>query len=392
MNIAILIPELGGGGAERVAQILGDYYVDRGNRVYYFVGDTDVGQDYPVKGKIIQTGIKSSMNGELRDFQILAKLFFSSCKMRKLKWKYKIDIALSFMEEFNYLNILSRGTEKVIVRVCTILSKRQEELKGLLYRRDVISFFYSRADKVIVMSRYALKDMHGYYGVPIRKLRIIPNAVTDRKQEENGNEWQYGEMAVLCVGRLDPVKQQERIIRAFCCVIQKEKHAKLILLGKGPQLHYLKKLCEKYGISDKVVYTGFVDNVSYYLQHAKVFVMASRVEGFPNSMIEAMAQGVPVVTVDSPGACREIIGGTGKELEDDKFEMCKYGILTPPMPDVRLKPDSPWTGQENVLGEAVLKVLADKDTYERYRRQSLKRAKMFHIDKVIREWDSVMGM
>lgn len=59
MNIAILIQTLGGGGAERVAQIIGDYYVEQGHNVYYFLGDTDIKQVYPVKGQIVNTGIKS---------------------------------------------------------------------------------------------------------------------------------------------------------------------------------------------------------------------------------------------------------------------------------------------------------------------------------------------
>ena len=59
MNIAILIPELGGGGAERVAQILGNYYVKHNNKVYYFLADSTVKQDYPVEGKIIKTNIST---------------------------------------------------------------------------------------------------------------------------------------------------------------------------------------------------------------------------------------------------------------------------------------------------------------------------------------------
>ena len=389
MNIAILIPELGGGGAEHVAKILGDCYVDRGNKVYYFIGDMSVKQDYVVKGQIIQTGIKSCMDDDLSVAQIIVKLFVSAYKIRKLKRKYEIDVALSFMEEFNYLNILSKGREEVIARVCTILSKRKD-LKGFFYKRHIIGFFYSRADKVIVMSGYALKDMYYYYRVPMEKLKKIPNAVLYIGQRENEASWKYGEKAVICVGRLEPVKQQERIIRAFCYVSQKEKDAKLIMLGKGSQLHYLKSLCEKYHIKDRVVYVGFTDKVSYYLQHAKAFVMASKVEGFPNSMIEAMAQGVPVITTDSPGACREILGETERKNVSDKFLMCKYGILTPTMPEEKLKTDSPLERQEIILGEAVLQVLTDKNIYKRYRKQSFERAKIFHIDRVIRKWDDTI--
>ena len=153
MNIAILIPELGGGGAERVAQILGDYYVDRGEKVFYFLQDLNIRQDYPVKGQIIKTRIRSCMEeNDVSDIQRMMRLIRSSLQMRRLKRQYHIDAAISFMEEFNYINVLSKGREKVIARVCTILSTRKE-LNGFLYKKGIVRFFYSRADRVVVMSR-----------------------------------------------------------------------------------------------------------------------------------------------------------------------------------------------------------------------------------------------
>ena len=58
MNIAILIPEMGGGGAERVAKNLGDYYSRRGENVFYFLGDSNTQSLYSMSGEVIQTNIK----------------------------------------------------------------------------------------------------------------------------------------------------------------------------------------------------------------------------------------------------------------------------------------------------------------------------------------------
>ena len=107
MNIAILISSLTGGGAERVSQIVGDYYFEKGENVYYFLMDMSMKQDYDVKGHIIHTGIKSSSENVLYgDIEVLGRLLKSSWEMRKWKKKYKIDIAISFLEEPNYLNII----------------------------------------------------------------------------------------------------------------------------------------------------------------------------------------------------------------------------------------------------------------------------------------------
>ncbi len=389
MNIAILIPELGGGGAERVAQILGNYYVDKGNNVYYFIFDTKTKQEYSVKGKIIHTNIKSCISEEYSDMQKLVKLMISSFKLRKLKSDYAINVSISFMEEFNYLNVLSKGKEKVITRICTILSPR-EDLKGLFYKKGIVRFFYSNADKVVVMSKFALKDMVCHYHVPISKIVKIPNPSNGLVTQEHRETWTLGAKTALCIGRLESVKQQERIIRAFSYVNKRECDARLVILGQGPQLHFLKNLCKKLEMEDSVIFIGFVNNVDFYLEHARAFVMASKVEGFPNSMIEAMNCGVPVITTDSPGACGEIVGKPKNTGNIHSVMLCKYGILTPNMPSEKLKINTQLSKEEVALGQAMLKVLTEDNIYEKYHIQSLKRAEMFTMDKVIKEWDQVI--
>jgi len=388
MNIGILIPELGGGGAERASQILGNYFIEGGNRVFYFLLDTNVKQEYLVRGEIIQTNIKSCMSKDISDIQRLFWLFKSSLQMRRLKHQYHIDVAISFMEEFNYINVLSKGREAVITRVCTILSQRKD-LDGFLYKKAIVHIFYSMADKVIVMSNYALKDMCDYYGLSRKKLIKIPNAVAglDMGKED---KWEYGNKALVCVGRLESVKQHDRIIRAFSYVTDKEKQAKLIVLGKGPNLNYLKRLCARYGLEDKVVFAGFTERITFYLKQARAFVMASKVEGFPNSMIEAMHCGAPVITTDSPGACGEIVGKPVKMGEVNSMVLCRYGILVPAMPDTKLNPALPLVEEEELLGKAMMKVLSEDRIYEEYCKRSRKRAKMYLISRVGERWNSLL--
>lgn len=393
MNIAILIPTLACGGAERVAQTIGNYYVGKGYQVYYFLADMDLKQDYPVKGTIVKTNIRSCVTGKsISDMQRKIKLWYSSLKIRKLKHHYKIDVAISFMEEFNYINVLSKGKEKVITRVCTTLSEYEKmNPSNFLLKKGVVRFFYARSDRVVVLSRRGFKEMQFLYGIPKKKILCIPNMVVDKKGiKKETDDWKYGTKTVVCVGRLEAVKQYERIIRAFSYVCYREADAKLIILGKGSQLRYLKNICKKLHIEDNVVFEGFSDNVPYYLQHARVFVMASRMEGFPNSMIEAMNYGVPIVTCDSPGACGEIVGNLRELKNDDSIVFCKYGIIVPYIPYEKFKVDTQLSRKEMILGEAMLKVLTDDGIYERYNKQSLKRAKMFSMERVIKKWDSIV--
>lgn len=391
MNIALLIPTLSGGGAERVAQIIGDYYVEKGNNVYYFLSGTSAEQVYPVKGQVIQTGIKCCLqNNVYGDIQILPKLVKSSLLMRKWKKKYKIDVALSFMEEFNYLNILSREREKVITRICTILSQMVEERYNFLYHRKMVRFFYTKADRVVVMSDYAKMDMHVNYGIPFRKMVKIPNPSVISGSYNGDMDWQYGDKVIVTVGRLEPEKQQERIIRAFSGVCAFEQTARLLILGSGSKEGYLKSIAQKYHVEKNVIFVGFQSNVAYYLQNSKVFVLASRLEGFPNSMIEAMANGLPVITTDCPGGCREIVGRKKESGECKDIEYCQYGVLTPHISG-RMRVSGELEKEEKLLGQAMLELLRDEELCDKYSKRSYKRAAMYDVRNVMKIWEHLLS-
>ena len=387
MNIAILISSLSGGGAERVSQIVGDHYFEKGENVYYFLMDMSIEQNYVVKGHIINTGIKSCTENALYgDIEILGRLLRSSWEMRRWKRKYQIDIAISFLEEPNYLNILSKGKEKVITRVCTILSK-WGKMKGIIHNRHFIHFLYSFSDKVVVMGNYGIYDMCKTYGISRKKIQRIPNPAIQRSMIKD--TWVYGDKVIICVGRLESVKQQDRIIRAFSYVKKQHREAKLLILGTGPMKEYLEKVSNRYKLKDSIIFIGFTSNVSFYFEHSKAFVMASKVEGFPNSMVEAMACGVPVVVADCPGECREIIGKRYSDCCKEEIQYCAYGILTPAITG-RVKIDSELTKEELLLGKALERVIEDRALYEKYREQSLKRASKYNMEMVMALWDKIV--
>ncbi len=389
MNIAILIHSLGGGGAERVAQIIGDYYVGKGNNVYYFLGDTSVKQVYPVKGKVINTGVRPCTSGnDDKILMVLAKLLKASFRIRKFKKKYKIDVAISFLEEFNYLNVLSKGREKVITRVCSIVS-RCSTYDSILYRKNMVKFFYNSADKVVVLSNDGIIDMCNNYHVYRDKLVKIPNPALQISSGDYQADWEYGDKVIVTVGRMSIEKQQERIIRAFSYVYRHDNLARLLLLGSGPNEKYLKNVCKKYHLGENVIFAGFKSNVGAYLKKSKVFVLASEVEGMPNSMLEAMAYGVPVVTIDSPGACSEIVGRKRSLGKCKDIEYCSYGILTPYITG-RVKNWDTLDEEEIFLGKAMLELLNDAELHEKYGKRSLKRASMYNLENIMSKWDCIL--
>lgn len=385
MNMAILIPTLSMGGAERVAAFLGNYYHDRGNKVYYFLFANCGRPFFSVKGEIVKTHTFFSVFAQNHSENI-REMLFAAKKFSRLKKKYEIDVAVSFMEDCNFINICSKGKEKVFVSVRTVLSARPE-YSGFLLDERWIRNLYKRADKIIAVSNYVKKDLSEQYRISARKIVAIPNISVRRESaQEKTFPWEYGDRAIVCVGRFDPVKQHERLIRAFSYTYEKLQDARLVLVGDGKQKSYLKLVCKKLGLENGVVFAGASGDVGYFLGHARAFAMSSRVEGFPNVMVEAMAYGVPVVTTDSPGGCGEIVG---KKKDSDEIQYCEYGILTPRIEGEMSNQTEPGR-EEKLLGEALLRLLEDDDLYRKYSDKAKRRAKDFSEDKIMAIWDEVL--
>ena len=380
MNIAILINSLSGGGAERVAALVGDYYVGQGHNVYYFLGNYGLRQKYDVKGKVIKSDIRFGINRSG-----IRELLSDAGKVRKLKREYRIDVAISFMEEFNYLNILSKGKEKVIIRICRILSDSFYEMHSVFLKPWVLGLVYNRADRVVVMSDYAVDEMRRMYRIRKRRICKIANPVTAAGETAaDEQEWNYGSKTVICVGRLADEKQINVAVKAFYAVCRKDKEIQFILLGEGYNRKKIQRMITGKGLEDRIHMLGFQKDVYFYLKHASVFVMTSRSEGFPNAMLEALNAGLPVVATDAPGGGAEILG---KSRPDEKY--CKYGILTLYVHDRDYHIDR-ITKEEAELGDTILELFDNDELYQTYHRQALKRAKRYQADRIMRQWDALL--
>lgn len=383
MNIAILIPELGGGGAEKVASNLCDYFYNKGHQVYIFLGEYHVIPKYKVKGKMVKTGIRPIFDGSYRE---LNHLLHAVSIMKKYKQKYKIDVSISFMEEFNYINILSKTTDKVVIRICTIFSKRNDIYKPSLFlNKHVMKMIYNRADRIIVMTEYAKRELQQYYGIRKKLISKIPNPVCICKENNNNSDdWEFGKNVVISVGRLQDIKQYNVALRAISLVKKHVDDVQYIILGEGKNRGKILQLAKKLGIEDSVHLLGFKNDTTYYLRNSKIFMMTSKVEGFPNSMIEAMEVGIPVISINSYGAPSEILNESSGIISDIVYG--KYGIITP------LIENDEWNTrineEEKKLTEAIMAIFSDYSLYSFYRTSAQEKAKQYSYQKVMSLWDT----
>jgi glycosyltransferase involved in cell wall biosynthesis len=155
---------------------------------------------------------------------------------------------------------------------------------------------------------------------------------------------------VLFVGRFVPVKNIELLIEAFSRVTDSHPEAELVLVGDGPRRDTLRIEVEQQGLSDQVRFTGYIpnDELPDIYRNASIFVLPSKSEGYPITLLEAMSCGTPVVA-PSVGAIPDIV--------DDG----ENGLLYP-------------VGSVNDLADALDTLLSDRELQWLYNKNARKKA------------------
>lgn len=211
----------------------------------------------------------------------------------------------------------------------------------------------SESDRVICCSNYMKQEILDLFQTTAERIAVIPNGVNPVNLSKRHL---YGDLRVpglesddriiFFIGRLVPEKGIDTLIRAFGRVADQIPDGKLVIGGRGPQEKDLRKLAESLGLSDRVVFTGFIsDRTRDRLLHwAEAAVFPSTYEPFGIVALEAMAAGTPVI-VSNVGGLAEIIedGYNGRKIE---------------------------AGDVNGLAAALLNVLQDPEMAARLRSQA----------------------
>lgn len=146
--------------------------------------------------------------------------------------------------------------------------------------------------------------LHDSVGVARERLSQIYNGVDDKRFSPKGaiavTPWGNGEFFVFgTVGRAQAVKDQMTLVRAFAALIsrypQARENARLMIVGNGPQLGRLQELVAQADLTDLVWLPGSRDDIPALMRAMDVFVLPSLAEGISNTILEAMACGLPVI-------------------------------------------------------------------------------------------------
>jgi GalNAc-alpha-(1->4)-GalNAc-alpha-(1->3)-diNAcBac-PP-undecaprenol alpha-1,4-N-acetyl-D-galactosaminyltransferase len=292
-TLAMVIPTLRAGGAERVMSLLANEWVSLGHDVHlvvlkeaevFYVLDSRVAVH---RLNFVSDG--SRINKVWGEWLTLIKLYRTLRQIRP-------DFVLSFLVTSNILTLIVG----VFLKIEVFVSERSSPNRKIPFYTDLFRrFTYPFAKGIIVQTKAACEKFSG--SVMNNNIGIIPNPVGEIVRTEDCVK----ENTILSVGRLIDLKGHDYLLRAFAQMNLQDW--KLVILGEGPNRQVLENLAVSLGVDDRVEMPGQVSNVASWYDRSSIFVLTSLSEGFPNALLEAMAFGMPCISFDCVSGPSDLI-------------------------------------------------------------------------------------
>ncbi|MAT50404.1 MAG: glycosyl transferase [Porticoccaceae bacterium] len=309
MKLLFYLYSLSAGGAERVTATLANYWAGKGWSITVV---TTTGREldfYTLEPAVKRIALETAGNSS-GALQALVNNGRRVAALAQVLRHERPEIAIGMMATANAtLAIAGR-----VAGVCTVGSERIHPPTLPLgrtwewIRRNTYPWLHGMvaqtADSAAWLRDYA----------PARRIEVIANPLKyplERHEQglppEDVLDKSAGEKLLLAVGRLDEQKGFDRLLTAFARVSNNHPEWGLVILGEGAQRATLIQQAVALGIEDRFALPGSVGNVGEWFEVADLYALTSRFEGFPNTLVEALAYGVPSVAVDCETGPREIL-------------------------------------------------------------------------------------
>lgn len=357
-SIAIVLPDLRGGGAERLHVTLANDWVKRGYKVTFVLirKDGELLSLLSENVKVVELGVN-----RIRQAISPLKIYFK---------KSKPDIILAAMWPLTSATVIAwllsgkQGHLFLSDHNQLSMSCIKELNVSPLFLKFLIRMTYPFANGIITVSQGVKKDLCRLGRLPANQVKVIYNpaatgrAITHRNRPVCREKIWEGSFKhhILSVGSLKKQKDHSTLICAFSQLPPQLK-AKLIILGEGALRRELEMLVNQLGLDKQVSMPGFVADPAPWFMTADLFVLSSQWEGFGNVLVEALEYGVPVVSTDCTSGPSEI-------LDNGRF-----GKLVP-------------VGDEIALAQAISKAFTEKPNQAMLKG----RANYFSVERISKQY------
>ncbi|MET0760419.1 MAG: glycosyltransferase [Flavobacterium sp.] len=354
-KIAIISYSLGGGGAERFGGLLSCILNDLGYEIHNIIITEKVDYDY--------CGILYNLGEICKNETFLTGKIKKGILLKRYLQNQKIDIIIDnrsrnvFLREWFTKWIYGKRKTFYVIHSYNLKNYLPDSvfLAKLLYKKAEKLICVSKAIEAKVKEKYNFKNTIAIYN-PI-----------DLTQIKTQNTIEVPEKFILFYGRLEEkVKNFSLMLEAFSISKIYEKGYKLLIMGNGPDADFIQKTIAKFNLDDAVKIIPFQNNPFGYVKKARFTVLTSHYEGFPMSIIESLAWGTPVVSVNCNSGPAEIIVNEQNGLLVENYN-------------------------SNALANAMIRLAEDDNLYHICKENASKSVEYLSLENISKQWQQILA-
>jgi len=348
------------GGAERVMSIMANYWVEHGNDVSLITIDSQVNDFYTLDPRIRRIALGLAKCSAT----LISAVKNNIIKLKRIRDSIKQtdpQVVISFIDKMNTVTLIATRGLSIPVIVSEHTNPLQLPPGGVWSVLRKTTYLWANA--VVVLSEELRNIVSGF--VSSKRLHIIPNpAVPISDITHSSPPFKIPSPCMVAMGRLVTLKGFDLLIQAFDLCNNDEWT--LIILGEGEERAALESIIKKHKLESQVLLPGNIKEPSTVLRNADIFVLSSRIEGFPMAILEAMSCGLPVISFDCKTGPSTII--------NDKVD----GVLVP-AEDV------------NALANSMNHLMANKDERIRLAKHATQVVERFSVEMIMQKWNDLIN-
>ena len=361
MRLVMSIGSLRAGGAEHIISMLASEFANRGHDVSVLTLSPRSEDFYKVSAPVRRVSVRRESESSTFVGGAFANIGRVVAIRRALN-QLRPHVVVSFITEMNVLVAAACIGRKNGLILSERISPTHHRI-GYLWRL-LRSIFYRRAGVVVLQTKETAHWFRSLFSEVIN-IAVIPNPV-ERYACRPLPGRSHAPKYILSAGRLDHQKGFDVLLKGFASEVAPYSSIELWIAGDGLLRESLRLQTESLGLVNRVRFLGQTECLPALMAGATAFVLASRYEGFPNVLLEALSCGAPVVATDCASGPREI-------LVDGEF-----GLLVPPEDPV-------------ALGAAIQRLISDTSLAEKFACKAPQATIRYALPAIADSWEVLLS-